>query len=701
MKLRAVPLLLLCVALACARREVPVREPEPVENAPVVLISIDTLRSDHLPAYGYQGIATPSIDAFRRDAVLFERAYAHVPLTLPSHVSMLTGQLPPLHGVRDNLGFAFDGTKSPTLPAALHARGYATGAAVSAYVLRRGTGLGALFDEYDDAVEQAAGESIGMQQRRGEATVEVAAQWIDRNAARPFFYFLHLFDPHAPHDPTYDADIAQADAALGRFLEALKKTGVYDRALIVLTSDHGEGLGDHGEAEHGIFLYREALQVPLMIKLPRQQRAGEKRTDIAQLIDLFPTIAQLVGAPRTGGLRGRALFDDGTKPGEVYAETYYPRLHLGWSDLRSLIDGDLHSIEAPSPELYDLRGDPAEKTNLVRTQRREHARLRERLATYGRGVIAPAPVDPEEMKKLAALGYLSSPAGDGDGPLPDPKSRLGELDTFKHAGELARKGELATAIGALESLVQANPRFTEAQTLLAHTLARAGRTEEAIAAYRRNVQRSPQLAPGLGLALAALYLETNRLDEAEAHARLGETTNPARAHLLLGRVELARGNLQGALQYASTASQAEAERLEARVLMAQIHVRNREPERALEVLADAEHEAKERTIERVPLLHYVRGDAFARLDRLDDAEREFREAIRQFPGDREAYASLAAVCLMRGRREDARRVMEEFVRARPSRGSYAFAAQTFHSLGEAALARPFEKRAAGSAPRSK
>ena len=701
MKLRSLPLLTLFLALACARRELPVPE-EPAENAPVILISIDTLRSDHLPAYGYQGIATPNLDAFRRDAVFFERAYAHVPLTLPSHVSMLTGLLPPDHGVRDNLGFALDAAKHRTLPATLHARGYATGAAVSAYVLRRGTGLGAVFDEYDDAVEQTAGESIGMQQRRGEATVDVALQWIHRNDARPFFYFLHLFEPHSPHEPTYDADIAHADVAVGRFIDGLKTTGVYERALIVLTSDHGEGLGDHGEAEHGIFLYREALQVPLMIKLPRQKRAGEVRTDVAQHIDLFPTIAHLAGAPRTGGLRGRALFDDAAKAREVYAETYYPRLHLGWSELRSLIDGDLHSIEAPAPELYDLRSDPAEKTNLVATQRRDHARLRERLQAYGRGVIAPSPVDPEEMKRLAALGYLSSPAGDGDGPLPDPKSRLGELDAFKSAAELARDGELAPAIAALESLVKSNPRFTEAQTLLAHTLARAGRTEEAIAAYRRNMQRSPQLAPGLALALAALYLDTQRLDEAAAHARLGETTNPARAHLLLGRVELARNNLQTALQYASTASQAEAERVEARVLMAQIHVRNREPERALEVLADAEHDAKERSIERVPLLHYVRGDAFARLDRLDEAEREFREAIRQFPGDREAYASLAAIYLMRGRRDEAGRVMEELVRARPSRESYAFAAQTFRSLGDAELARAFEKRAGrGVARRSR
>lgn len=698
MRLRAA-LLALSIPLlaACAKERADAGARDAVfPGAPVILISIDTLRSDHLPAYGYQGVQTPNIDAFRRDAILFERAYAHVPLTLPSHVSLLTGLLPPEHGVRDNLGFALDPEKHATLPRLLRSRGYATGAAVSAYVLRSGTGLGALFDRYDDSLEGAAGQQIGAQQRPGGETVETALQWIDQQRGRPFFFFLHLFEPHSPYEGSYDQEIARVDAIAGTFLSALKQSGLYERSLIVLLSDHGEGLHDHGEAEHGIFVYREALQVPLMIKLPQQQRANETRKEVARLVDVFPTIARLAGVPPPSGLPGRSLLHrlSTNQSAEVYAETMYPRLHLGWSDLRSLIDGNLHYIEAPSAELYDLANDPRETRNILRGRRREFARLRERMSGYPRGATAAAPVDPEEMKKLAALGYLSSPAAAGDGPLPDPKSSLPQLETYKRASELARTGERARAIAELESLVKANPRFSEAHTLLAHTLAAAGRTGDAIAAYRRNLQLNPQLAPGLGLALAALYLEQNQLDEAAAHARLGEKTNPARASLLLGRVELARNNPRAALQYATAATQSDAERVEARVLIAQIHVRNREAPRALEMLAEAEKEAQGRGVSAVPLLEFVRGDALARLNRLPEAEAAFRKAVQQFPGDRETYASLAAVCLMQGKRDDARRAMEQLARERPSRETFLFAAQTFRSLGDATLARTFEARAA-------
>jgi tetratricopeptide (TPR) repeat protein len=665
-------------------------------NAPVILISIDTLRSDHLPAYGYQGVQTPAIDSFRRDSILFERAWAHVPLTLPSHVTLLTGLLPPEHGVRDNLGFALDPDRHPTLPRHLRGRGYSTGAAVSAYVLRSGTGVGGLFDHYDDSLPGAAGQQIGAQQRAGTETVESGLQWIEQQRGRPFFFLLHLFEPHSPYEGSYDEEIARVDGIVGTFLSALKQSGIYERALIVLTSDHGEGLRDHGEAEHGIFVYREALQVPLIVKLPQQQRANETRREVAQLIDLFPTIARLVGIEPPPGLPGRSLLHRG-RSGEqpvVYAETMYPRLHLGWSDLRSLIDDNLHFIEAPSAELYDLKTDPRETRNVLRSHRREYARLRERMNGYSRGTMAPAPVDPEEMKKLAALGYLSSPAAAGDGPLPDPKSSLHQLETYKRASDLARAGERARAIAELESLVKANPRFSEAHTLLAHTLAAAGRTADAIAAYRRNLQLNPQLAPGLGLSLSALYLEQNQFDEAAAHARLGERTNPARANLLLGRVELARNNPRLALQYATTAAQSDAERVEARVLIAQIHVRNREVPRALEMLAEAEKEAGARGVRTVPLLEFVRGDALARSGDLAAAEAAFRKAIGQFPGDREAYASLAAVYLMQGKRAEAREAMEQLTGERPSRETFLFAAQTFRSLGDAALARSFESRAA-------
>ena len=269
-------------------------------EAPVILISIDTLRADRLPAYGYKGVETPNIDALRADGVLFTDAYSQVPLTLPSHASLLTGLLPADNGVRNNIGYRLEDPKRPSIPTTLKAAGYATGAAISSYVLRASTGLGALFDDYDDAIVPKPGEPIGTLQRSGYASEEIAAAWIAKHKGERFFYMFHIFEPHSPYEAPepfasryknpYDAEVATADDIVGKFVASLKASGVYDDAIVILISDHGEGLNDHGEPEHGIFLYREAIHVPLIVKLPKRARAGETVGRPVALVDLFPTI---------------------------------------------------------------------------------------------------------------------------------------------------------------------------------------------------------------------------------------------------------------------------------------------------------------------------------------------------------------------------------------------------------------------------
>ncbi|HWX25209.1 MAG TPA: sulfatase, partial [Vicinamibacteria bacterium] len=298
---RAPVLALILAALGCSGKSGTSTFPK----APLVLISIDTLRSDHLPAYGYRAVETPHLDRLRKDSILFEHAYSHVPLTLPSHVSLLTGLLPFEHGVRDNLGYRLDSKAHPTLATLLKAQGYATGAAVSAYVLRGATGIGASFDFYEDRIEAPEGSQAASQaQRRGGQTAALASKWLQRVKDGPFFLFFHVYEPHAPYEPpepfksryplAYDGEIATADQIVGDFLEELRRAGVYDRALVILVSDHGEGLGEHGEQEHGILLYRWALQVPLLLKLPRGQRAGTSLAAPVQLIDVVPTVTSLL-----------------------------------------------------------------------------------------------------------------------------------------------------------------------------------------------------------------------------------------------------------------------------------------------------------------------------------------------------------------------------------------------------------------------
>ena len=698
MRSRAVFLLLFVIA--CSKSSQTTSHPT-FPNAPVILISVDTLRADHLPAYGYRGVETPNIDALRQDSILFERAYSHVPLTLPSHVSLLTGLLPPQHGVRNNLGFAFDASKHATLPSVLKARGYATGAAVSAYVLRGASGLAAAFDSYDDAVAIRGGESVGSQQRSGRETAAVARAWIEQHKSAPLFYMLHLFEPHSPYTPpephrsrwpsAYDGEIATADEIVGEFLSSLKASGVYDDAVIVFLSDHGEGLGDHGEDEHGIFLYQEAIRVPLMVKLPRGERAGTSSSSVVGLVDVFPTVARLVGAEAPAQLAGVSLFD-AAQPRRMYAESLYPRIHLGWSELRSLVDAQHQYIEAPRPELYDLAADPAEKKNILADQRRVYAALRKELEAIPRGEQATGNIDPEDAKKLAALGYLSATASSGGGPLPDPKDRIGEVKSLQRASQLAKSRQFDAAIAELRSLVAANPRLTDAWSLLARTQQDAGDIDGAIATYRRTIAEHPQLAGDLGLSVAGLYLTKGDLEQAEAHARLGESASPALAHLMLGRVAMARRDYNAAMQHAESVMSAYGYRVQGLILAAQIHARTGGAARALQLIAEADREIAERKLGAIPLLEYTRGDVLARLERFDEAETALRKEIRDFPDDREAYASLAVVEWLRNDARGARATMEQFVRVNPSPDAYAFAAKTFRELGDERIAREFAVR---------
>ncbi|RPJ60153.1 MAG: hypothetical protein EHM24_27400, partial [Acidobacteria bacterium] len=278
----------------------------------IVLISVDTLRADRLPAYGYQGVRTPAIDALAADGVLFERAYAHSPQTLPSHASILTGALPFETGVRDNVGFTLPPGR-PTLAELLRGRGMATAGVVSSFVLRKESGLARGFDFYDDRLPPSAPDKpMGQVQREGETSLRVAEGWMEGRQA-PFFLFFHIYEPHTPYTPParfgeydpYDGEVAWSDEIVGSLVGWLKERGLYDNATIVFLSDHGEGLGEHGEKEHGLFLYDATIRVPLIVKLPRGEGTGRRVTAPVQHIDLVPTLLAQAGVPAPAGLRGR------------------------------------------------------------------------------------------------------------------------------------------------------------------------------------------------------------------------------------------------------------------------------------------------------------------------------------------------------------------------------------------------------------
>lgn len=691
-------ILLASVLLASCKGESRFPANERYPNAPVVLISIDTLRADHLPAYGYSQVATPHLDAFRRDSILFRNAYSHVPLTLPSHATLLTGKLPADNGVRDNLGYRLE-SASDSLPQLLRAHGYATAAAVSSYVLRGETGLRSLFDDYDDAIPFRPGVVLGDVQRRGEETAAVAEKWIDAHRDRPFFYFLHVFEPHAPYDPPepfrsrysnrYDGEIATVDDVVGRFLEHLKSIGVYDRAIVVLLSDHGEGLGDHGEQEHGVFLYRESIHVPLMIKLPKGAASNATVDAPVGLIDVLPTIASLTGATIPAAARGKVLLGE-LPERRIFSESMYGRLHFGWSELRSLVDREHHFIDAPAPELYRLANDEHERENVLQNERRVYASFRKDIEPYRAALHAPGNVSAEEAKKFAALGY-STGRSESTGPLPDPKEHIGELALFNEATSLIATLQYDRAIVSLRALLQKNPRFSDALFRLASAYEATGKFEDAANTYRELLRANPSMTEQVALALGANYLNLGRLDEAKAHAELAITRNPGGAHLLLGRIALARNDLRDAEREARAASADEHYAGEAALLGADVLAKQRKYEAALALLNDAKRTASLRNLE------LARADALMHLGRVDEAVAAFREEMRLFPDNRDAYANLAAVYLLQQRAADAESVFQSLVTANPTRASYILAAETFEQLGQRAAGASWRARAAAVA----
>ncbi len=701
--------LLLLLLPACT----PSGKPSIPEGTPVVIISIDTLRADHLPAYGYGGVETPAIDRLRADGILFEKAYSPTPLTFPAHSSLLTGVLPAVHGVRDNVGYRLDAQRLPFLPRLLKDRGYATGGAVSAYVLQGKGGLDTGFDLYEDSVEFRTNAGLGGMQRPGSETLKLSLDWLRGVKGKPFFFFFHIYEPHTPYTPPepfasryksrYDGEIAAADKIVGDLLSTLEGLESYDEALIVLVSDHGEGLGEHGEEEHGVLLYDEAIHVPLIVKLPGGKRSGSTVSKPAQLTDVVPTVLSLLDMPLPEGLKGMSLLDVGEAPARrIYSETFYPRLHFGWSDLASLTDGRHHYIEGPDPELYDLAADPGEKSNVLARERRAYGAMRQELQGYERRLAPPSAVDEEAKQAMIALGYIGSAGGDLSGPLPDPKSRIGSLADLKAAFQHSARKEHEQAAAAYRRVLASNPQMVDAWEFLGHSLKTLGRTEEALAAYREGLEISDG-SPSIAVSAASLFFDLGRLDEAASHARMAAPTHPSFAHGLLAQVALRKRDLEGAEREARLAMDDENLRLGPMITLAEVLHARRQYEEALETTAKAADVYARRETQDPDLirgLSLIRGKILADLGDTRGAEAAFVQEIQRFPEDVRAYSNLAVLFAISGRPGSVGPTLRQMVEASPTPGAYAEAIKTLRTLKDPDSAAALLRFALGKYPGS-
>ncbi|HEY3120622.1 MAG TPA: sulfatase-like hydrolase/transferase [Vicinamibacteria bacterium] len=485
------------------------REPAP-KDLNVVVVTLDTTRADRLGCYGFQGIETPQIDALAADGVVFDHATATVPLTFPSHSSIFTGLIPPHHGVRDNGGFFLDESRT-TLAERLHTAGYTTGAFIGAWVLESRWGLAQGFDIYSDRFELSRYKviSLGTVQKTGDEVMDLALGWLRSVQQKKFFAWVHLYDPHSPYEAPepyrsrypkqpYLAELAYTDHVVGRLTAFLREAGLLDRTLVVVTGDHGESLGDHGEATHAYFIYDSTTAVPLIVRTPWGDR-GRRSAQVSS-VDIMPTVLDLVGLPPQDGIDGRslarAMLDPAADIGRVaYSETYFPRYHFGWQHLRGLRDGRYFFVDAPQPELYDLQQDPSEATNVYKANSKRADDMRQALEKLVGAATAPAPerrsLDPDTLQRLAALGYVGNIDVNPQAVLPDPKEKLPLFAQMNTAKAAAQDERLDDAIAIMRRVLERDPAIMDAHLTLGNWLMKARRADEAILAFKQALALKP------------------------------------------------------------------------------------------------------------------------------------------------------------------------------------------------------------------
>jgi arylsulfatase A-like enzyme/cytochrome c-type biogenesis protein CcmH/NrfG len=501
----------------------------------VVLITIDTLRPDHLHCYGYDKIETPNIDSVANDGIRFQQAYTPVPITLPSHSVILTGTYPMMSGMHDFSGNNLS-PEQPTLATVLRARGYDTGAVIAAAVLDRRFGLNHGFDFYYDHFDfsRLAETNLDLMERPANEVIDQALSWLARPRKRPFLLWVHLYDPHHPYTPPapfseryksdpYDGEIAFADTQLGRLLGYLKKHGLYNEALLVISGDHGEGLGEHGEKTHGFFVYNSTLHVPLIIKPPHWEKIAKKiQSDDVSLVDLMPTMLGLLGMPVPPKVQGKDLAKELIEGGKLkdsplYSETYLPRIHFDWSELRGLQVPGYHFIDGPKPELFDLSHDPHELHNLYGEKRAVSGELLAQLTSVVREytlehqLAQKSTLDPELARRLQALGYTAFASGTGsavsDPKLPDPKDRIQVYEAVTEAIDDSQHGRFQESIAKLKTVLPIEENSVPIHYLLGLNYYRSKDFENAVMEFKKALELSPNymLATfNLGLAYAAL-----------------------------------------------------------------------------------------------------------------------------------------------------------------------------------------------------
>jgi arylsulfatase A-like enzyme/Tfp pilus assembly protein PilF len=693
-------MLVAVVTLSCAQQRTGLNR-KALAHANVLLITLDTTRADHLGPYGYKAAQTPNEDGLAREGIVFDACITPTAYTLPSHSSIMTGLYPAAHGVRINGDTALPDSNT-TLAERLSAAGYRTGAFVAAFVVDGRWGLKQGFQEYDDRFHMGPDQKLDLARTRrpGNEVVDAALAWLNKSSTQPFFAWVHLYDAHAPYlDGSYDKGITFADAQVGRLLSWLDQRHLRENTIVIVVGDHGEGLGDHSELEHGYYVYDYAVHVPLIVRVPKSA-SGIRIPAQVRTIDIAPTIVDAVrGAGSQSaeshfeGLSLLPLIDgkEESTPRYAYSESVATRLQYGWSGLYSLRTNDYKFISAPRSELYDLRTDPKELQNKLDDERRVANAYKQELQRVRDASDKDAPktqeanLDTETMRNLASLGYIggtSAVVGD-DKDLPDPKDKMHLFDSVGYAANLMSQDKYKDAEKVLRIVLKDDPNVPQAQLLLASTYQKLGQRDQAMQILDAYLKRDSHNVRAL-TAMAEILSDNGKRAEVDAlsHQILNIDPRNAHAYELIADGFMAAKDYNGALPALQKAVELQPKLSRSRINLAACYIalgRTGEASTMLnQIIAEypkfplahyhlallheregnaaaarAEYEAELANHPKTVAARFNLGELLMKTGDGAGAERELKTLVEQDPSNARAYLILARIMLDTGRLPEA------------------------------------------------
>jgi arylsulfatase A-like enzyme/Tfp pilus assembly protein PilF len=671
----------------------------------VILVTLDTTRADRIGCYGFSRIETPVIDGFAARGVKFENCIAQTPLTLPSHSSIFTGTQPFFHGVRDNGGFILP-EELTTMAEVFKGSGYATAAFIGAYVLDSKWGLNQGFDYYYDRFDLSKFEkiSLGTVQRPANEVMDEALRWLGENKGSKFFTWIHLYDPHTPYEPPppfaekyaknpYLGEIAFVDSQLARLGRFLQENDLIERSFLVIAGDHGESLGEHREATHGFFIYQEALHVPLIFVTPISRFKGLSAPAVVSLVDVMPTVLEMAGLPVPPQVQGESLVPFFFRPAEdpdryAYSETYYPRFHYGWSELRGFQNKRYKLIIAPQKELYDLTSDADETRDLASVETDVLARLDAAAAKFigkhsqNAHELDFRKIDPETREKLAALGYIGSFTDSKklEGKtLANPKEKIVVFNELSRAREMGMDGQADAAIAIIQSIIATDPEISDAYFSIGNILFKARKFKEAISYFEQALARKPDDTFCV-MNIANSYLNMGRPGEGEAFVieYLKKGFSDPQLYFLLGTLTFLQKKYDDALKYYDECLSFNSDSAASHNAMAAVFILRDDLPSAEKHLASAMAISP-----NLINLNYNRAEFLEKQGKSQEAAEAYRRELALSPYHFKASFNLARLCRMMGQVDDEERYLRLTMQINPDFPlSYFYLARLYLNRGQ-------------------